>query len=180
MKKLRLLLLDAGVVILLHRLGLWKAVVDRCELILAGTVARAEAVFYEDDAGERHEIDLSVDEREKRITVVDVPAKQLKAFRTRFGPVYLEKLDDGEAESLAYLVGTQDPCRICSADKIVYRVLGNIARAEDGISLEEVLQKVGLAAPGGLPHDFCKPYREFWTAKGFQEKLMGIGEKPTS
>ena len=69
---------------------------------------------------------------------------------------------------------------ISSADKIVYRVLGNLNRAEQGISLQEVLQQVGLGRP--LPHEFSKGYREYWTGRGSQERIQGLGwgVKPTS
>ena len=38
MKKLKLLLLDANVVIELFEKGIWEKVVERCEIYLAGTV----------------------------------------------------------------------------------------------------------------------------------------------
>ncbi len=48
MKKLRFLLLDACVVIKVFQLGLWKQLCERCEILLAETVAREEAQFYLD------------------------------------------------------------------------------------------------------------------------------------
>lgn len=50
-KKIRLLLLDANVVIELHSLELWEHVVERCEILLTETVVE-EARYY--DAGEQH------------------------------------------------------------------------------------------------------------------------------
>jgi hypothetical protein len=89
--------------------------------------------------------------------------------------VYFEKLDPGETESLAYLLRQSDECWICSADKIVYRVLGNLGRSEQGVSLEEVLNEVGLGRK--LSGGFTRAYREEWTRKGFQEGLGGIGAR---
>jgi len=53
-------------------------------------------------------------------------------FCSKFDPTYMESLDPGEAESLAHLGASKETCMICSADKIVYRVLGNLDRSESG------------------------------------------------
>jgi len=42
-----LLILDANEVIYLHETGLWQAVLSRCEVHLAGTVAEVEAKYYQ-------------------------------------------------------------------------------------------------------------------------------------
>ncbi len=86
-----------------------------------------------------------------------------------------EKLDDGETESLAFLINSPEEFLICSADKIIYRILGNLKRSGQGISLEEILQQTGLGV--GLPRQFTKAYREEWSRKGFAEGLGGIGYK---
>ena len=72
--------------------------------------------------------------------------KRLQAFRSHFDDSYLGVLDDGEAESLAYLFDAKSDFLISSADKIVYRVLGNMHREDQGISLEEILNKIGMTA----------------------------------
>jgi hypothetical protein len=102
----------------------------------------------------------------------------MDGFLGQFDPVYLEKLDPGEAESLAYLLGESDECRLCSADKIVYRVLGGLRRPDQGVSLDEVLEQIGLGRK--LENEFTKAYREEWTKKGFQESLTGIGLRSAS
>lgn len=174
MKKFRLLLLDANVVIELFRHGIWARVIETCEVYLSRTVVN-EAHFYQDEAGERQDFNLDPDIREGKVTIVDVMPSQLSTFLSQFDRTYLERLDTGEAESLAYLMNSSDPCLICSADSIVYRVLGNVDRAEQGVSLEEVLQKVGLSRQ--LRRQFTKAFRETWTRKGFQERLGGTGQK---
>lgn len=174
MKKLRFLLLDANVVIKLFELGLWKTVIDKCEILLARTVVEREAEFFFDDDGQ-HAIDLAHDINSNRIGIVDVQASDLRCFLDRFDPLYLERLDPGEAESLAYLVSCEDPCLLCSSDAIVFRVLAQLRRAEQGVSLEEVLQSVGLGR--GLPRQFTKAFRRLWTKRGQEEMIRGIGLK---
>lgn len=172
MKKFRLLLLDANIVIEISRHGLWDQIVARCDIHLARSVID-EAHFFVDANGDRQPIDLTACFDAGSITVFDLTPSDLVEPRAKFDPVYFEKLDPGETESLAYLLRQSDDCQICSADKIVYRVLGNLRRAAQGVSLEEVLNQIGLGRR--LTREFSRDYREQWTQKGFQEGLGGIG-----
>ena len=108
MKKFSLLLLDANVVIHLFKVGIWEAVIAQCDVYLSRTVAEQEAHFYETDEGERHDFDLAPYVSDSRITIFDVGTSDLRAFKDGFGPAYFEKLDPGEAESLAFLIGLDD------------------------------------------------------------------------
>ena len=175
MKRLSFLLLDANVVIYLFKLKIWDRLIEQCDIQLARTVM-GESHFYLDDRDHRVDFDLGPYEQARTITVFDVPIAGIQAFRDDFDPTYLERLDPGETESLAYLLRADPETRICSADKIVFRVLGNLDRSEQGLSLEEVLRAVGLGRP--LPHQFTKTFRETWTAKGVEERLHGTGSRP--
>ncbi|MEY3226584.1 MAG: hypothetical protein RLZZ536_1203 [Planctomycetota bacterium] len=84
-------------------------------------------------------------------------------------------LDDGEAESLAYMVRQSTDFLISSGDAIVYRVLGNLNRGEQGISLEEILQKPGLGR--SLQNPYTKRFREQYTRQGQQDMVRGRGKK---
>jgi hypothetical protein len=175
MKKFKLLLLDANVVIELFRLGIWDDVVERCDVHLARTVAEDEAHFFEDDDGQRRDFDLQPYINASKITVFDVTVSEAAALRDRFGPVYFERLDPGETESLVHFFGIAGECWICSADKIVYRIIGGLDRGEQGVSLEEILQQTGLGR--GLRAQFTKDFRVKWTRKGFEEHMRGLGLK---
>jgi hypothetical protein len=98
MKRLSLLLLDANVVIHLFETGIWPKVVEACDLHLARTVV-GEAHFFEDERGQRHDFDLAPYIDRHEITVFDVMPSDMDAFFEQFDVSYLEKLDDGEAES---------------------------------------------------------------------------------
>lgn len=173
-KKFKLLLLDTNIILELFRHGLWAHLIERCDVHLARSVLD-EARFYETDDGLRHDIDLQPDVLNKKISVFDLVPSDLVQFRDRFDPIYFEKLDLGETESLAYLLTLSGECWLCSADKIVYRVLGNLHEGDRGVSLEELLQQTGLAR--SLPPHFSKSYREQWTAKGAEEGLRDQGFK---
>jgi len=175
MKKFRLLLLDANVVIEMFCVGIWDQIVERCDIWLSKIIVEDEAHFFIDENETRHDFDLNSYLEAGKINQFEVSTADLTAFLDRFSPVNLEKLDPGEAESLAYLLNQPDEFLICSADKIIFRVLGNMQIGERGVSLEEILQQNGLGR--SLPHYFTKDYRERWTRVGFQEHLSGIGLK---
>ncbi len=102
MPKLKLLILDAGVVIYLHEIGLWQQVVANCDLYLSRIVAETEVLFQKSEQDEYgYDIDLSPMIKSGAITVFDVSVSELKLFRNQFDLLYLGDLDDGESESLA-------------------------------------------------------------------------------
>lgn len=174
MPKLRLLILDANVVITLHDLGIWSQVVDKCDIHLSRTVVK-ESVFSGCNEAEGVSIDLSADENDSRITVFDLDASAIKDFQRNFDSSYAGKLDAGECESLAHLESSKDEYLICSADAIVYKILGNLNRREQGISLEEVLQAIGRGRK--LDWKNSKAFREKYTSEGETDSIYGKGRR---
>lgn len=171
MKKFRLLLLDANVVIVLCKLGLWGFVLEKCEVLLARTVLEVEAQFYEDENGEKHYFDLQEDVNANRLRVIDVPLAEVTRFLDLFKPLYVGDLDPGEKESLAYLMNAKEEHLICSADKIVFRVLGALNRIEQGLSLETLLGQIGRTVKD-LAKEFSEEYRIKWSKIGQREQMQ--------
>ena len=66
-----------------------------------------------------YDIDLSPMIDSGAITVFDVSVSELKSFRNQFDLLYLGDLDDGESESLAYLMKQSPDFLISSGDAIV-------------------------------------------------------------
>jgi len=177
MPRLKWLILDANAVITLHELGTWAKVIELSDVHLARTVVEIEAVFFEQD-GDRQPIDLTSDVREGRVQVFDVSLAEIKRFRDRFDPVYVDQLDPGETEALAYLVQSVEAFLISSGDAIVFRVLGLMGCGDQGISLEEVLQKIGLQK-GKLPRACQKAFRDKFTKEGGADSIRGRGLRRT-
>lgn len=177
MPKLKLLILDAGVVIKLHELQLWSAVVDKCDIHLSRIVADQECRYHQAEDDEwGSDIDLSDDINDGKIHVFDVDAADVVAFTSGFDDSYFSILHAGEAESLAFLVKQKETYLISSGDAIVYKVLGNLNLGEQGISLEEILQQCGLGRKiEGF--QYGKDFREQMTAVGAQDMLQGRGRK---
>jgi len=170
-KKFRLLLLDANIVIKLFAMGIWDRLLEHCDVHLSRTIADVEAHFFEDDEGERHDFDLSGYEASGKITVFDVTLAQNAELTKHFDQAaYLDRFDAGEREALAHLVTSSEQYSICSADSIVFKVLGFLNRGEQGISLEEILQRTGFAQP--MEWQFSKAFREKYTQDGFRDKFQ--------
>jgi hypothetical protein len=178
LKKFSLLLLDANVVIELFRLDMWDKFISLCDVHLARTVV-FESKYWEDDLEHKHPIDLSPYEQDGRIIVHDAGILELSTLTDPFGSTILEKLDPGEAESLALLCASKERFLVSSSDKITYRVLGALRRSDQGISLEETLQAIGLTKR--LTPQFGKTFREQWSRRGFTDGVSGLAfVKPTN
>jgi hypothetical protein len=175
MKKFKCLLLDANVVIKLFSLGLWDALVKQCEIHLSEIVVR-EANYYEDSDGERHDINLVPYVERSEITVFSHSVAEFTSFRKSFDPIYVEKLDPGETESLVHLLSPDgEHFHLCSSDAIVFRVLGNLKRSEQGVSLEEVFDQFKFRFT--LERQFTRAFRQRWSQEGFADSLYGGGFK---
>lgn len=176
--RLKLLILDANVVIHLHELGLWQKVVEQCDIHLSRIVAETEVRYTKGDQAKDEydeDIDISPDISAGRVQVFDVSVSEVGSFRSQFDPLYLGDLDDGEAESLTYMMIQRFDFNISSGDAIVYKVLGNLNLAEQGISLEEILQKIGLGR--SVPWPYQKAFREKYTRDGQTDRVQGRGRK---
>jgi hypothetical protein len=96
-------------------------------------------------------------------------------FLSPFDRNYMSKLDDGEAESLTYMLVSQPGnWRISSSDAIVFRVLGNLNEGEKGISLEEMLIHI-IRTSKDLKSQFKKEFRDKYTREAQMERVRGLG-----
>ena len=173
MSKLKLLILDANVVIFLHDRGIWSKLIAQCEVSLPRTVID-ESAFFDDDNGDRHYINLDDDISNGRVDVFDVSLTDLQKFQQRFDSLYISQIDPGELEALAYLCDSMQNNSISSGDAIVYRVLGRLGKGDQGISLEEILSKIGLQQ-AKIGWQFTKKFREKYTQVGFSDMMQNRG-----
>jgi len=148
---------------------------QRCEVYLSDIVAKFEVRHYRGEECDEI-IDLCPDIRAGRVQTFEVSPSDLKRFRDQFDPLYLGDLDDGEAESLAFMFGQAQEFLICSGDAIVFRILGSLNETDRGLSLEEVLQRIGLSRKD-LKWPYTKAFREKYTAIGQQDMIQGRGRR---
>ena len=171
MKRFQFLLLDAGPIIELFELGIWDKFINKCDVTICRTVAD-EAKWA---SQERQDIciDLESYEREGRIRMVDVELTVINAFRDKFDPLYKAAIHDGEKETLAFLDSSPEGWLVCAADAAVFRVLGILGKAEQGVSLEEVLGQVGLGR--SVEWKYSERFRRKYTSLGQADSIQGQG-----
>lgn len=175
MKKFQFLLLDAGPIIGLFELGLWDKFIEFCNVTITKTIANQAEFFVKEEELYNFEIDLTQYERSDSIQIVDLDAKQVKKYLSNFDDLYKGIIHEGEDETLAYLEGCSSDFLLCAADKAVFKVLGLLGKGEQGISLEEILDKIGLSQK--LKWEYTKKFRIKYTSDGQQDMIRGSGLK---
>ena len=93
-------------------------------------------------------IDLSDDVAQGRILLFDLTPTDLKQFVEQFDPLYLDRLDPGESESLAFLIVAKEEYLISSGMPSFTGCLVQQPqpRGHQGISVEEMLQQIGMTS----------------------------------
>lgn len=95
--------------------------------------------------------------------------------RSQYDAAYFERIDPGEAEALVRLLSLPSDWRLCSSDGIVFKVLANVQKGEQGISLEEVLNRIGMSRP--LRKQYTKEFRTSLTQLGAIDSIQDRGRK---
>ncbi len=93
-------LLDANVIIEAHACGAWASLLACVTLIVPSTVLAEATHYHERETGARIEIHLEHAIQQGQIREVSASAEQLAALLARFDPVFIQRMDRGEAEAL--------------------------------------------------------------------------------
>jgi len=139
---LLLLLLDADVIIDLHRLSVWEHIIKHHKVHIPSIILHKETYYYEDKRGIRHPIDL---EKEIGVTIYELScsAEELLSFKEQFDRVFQEELHDGEKEALV-LIHKQKNLLLCTCDHAAIKALALLDLLDRGISFENLLRKSGI------------------------------------
>lgn len=176
MKKFQFLLLDAGPILKLFELGLWDKFIEKCDVTIPRTIVENETVFFGTEDNKTFlEQGLSSYEKNGTVKIVDVPLSQIDTFYKKFDLTYQAGIHSGEKEALTFLFNASESYLLCSADKVVFKVLGLLGRSEQGISLEEILGQIGLHQK--LEERFSKQFREKYTKIGQADAIQDKGLK---
>jgi hypothetical protein len=174
-KKYQFLLLDAGPIIKLFELDIWDTFIQRCDVTVSRIVAN-EAKYASQEPQDIR-IDLEPYADKGLIQIVDTEPSVVKAFLDKLPQSDAYIVHDGEKETLATLTNSSEDWKVCAADKAVFRVLGYLGRAEQGLSLEETLNAIGLQ-PGVNWNNVSPKNRKWWRySKGFREENTELGER---
>jgi hypothetical protein len=172
MKKYQFLLLDAGPIIKLFELGIWDAFIEKCAVTISKTVA--DEAKWASGESEDVRIDLSSYEQKGQIQVIDLDVSLLKTFYDQFDLHYRAEIDDGEKEILAFLCNSKEKWLACSSDHVVFRILGLVGKSDQGISLQEILDTIGLSQ-SRMEQQYTRPFCEKWIRKGQTDSIQGQG-----
>ena len=172
MKKFQFLLLDTGPVIKLFELGIWDEVVNHCKITVTKIIAEDEALFSRGE-NEDTSIDLNQYMENGLINIIDFDTAIAKSFLGKFDLLYKGDMHPGELQALALLDSSDKYWTLCSADAGVFKVLGVLGRAEQGISLEELLNKIGISQK--LEWKYKKDFRLHYTRKGQIDSIQDKG-----
>ena len=173
-------LLDAVIVIKVHELGIWDQLAGRIHIIVCSTVTEDEAFYFDTEPGvKRYPINLKADIASGKIKGAEATAEELQKLQGMFDKLILEGLDPGETEALA-LINSRSLGSVlfCTSDQAAVRALALMGFSEQGISLEELLQKAGLQKP--LEPHHTQTRFNYYLSKGNQDRITGIGLKSGS
>lgn len=171
MKRFQFLLLDAGPIIKLFELGLWDTFIKKYEVSISRTVAN-EAKYVSLET-EDIRIDLEPYADKSLINIFELKLSDVSDFYEKFNHQYKSIIHPGEKETLAFLEKSSCDWLLCSADSSVFRVLGLLGKSEQGISLEEVLEKIGCSKR--LEWQYKKAFREKYTQDGQRDSIQDKG-----
>ena len=173
--KPKCVLVDANIVIKAYEIGIWLEIVSRCEIIVPSIVVHREALFYsEKKQSIPKDIDLMQLVEQGRIKEVTATKNELEDLYKVFDRVFVEQIDDGEAEALALLKAGKTPQALfCTGDAPAIKALAMIGQGESGISLESLLGKLGLQK--SLNIQFTQTFFEEHLKRGSKNLITGQG-----
>jgi len=163
---LHIVLLDADVIIDLHRLNLWKSLTKNNKIHVSSIICR-EVYYYEETAGKRHIIDLSK-EAGKSFVEISATIEQLSLITKEFEGLFEIDLHAGEKEALAILTTKKDML-FCTCDKAAMKALGFLELGHQGISFEKLLSRSGIKKKLEMKHSE-RQFRQF-TQEGVSMRL---------
>jgi len=167
----RLLLIDTCTILEAYVLHVWHPLVTECRIAVPETVV--EETIQEGRHYDEFDVDIEDQIAAGQIEVPSVDASELLVVRSVCGPMFAGDIDPGELECLACLLKDNEGMSlVCSSDRVVFRFLGWVGQPERGISLEEVLESVGVRTTAQLAWRLTKAFRERYSNQGSQEALQ--------
>lgn len=167
---LSLLLLDADVIINLHELGLWEAIIKKYKVYVASTVIHVEATYFEDKEKQRVKIDLRENLKENLIQEVSSSAEEQKRIRDLLNKKKLSYItpDAGELEAMAIVNEKKiSGLQFCTIDVLAQKIMIHLGLEEDIVAFETVLQELGVLRKK-------QQINPAWTEKGIADIRLNV------
>ncbi|MBI4712473.1 MAG: hypothetical protein HY762_04105 [Planctomycetes bacterium] len=167
---MHLLLLDADVIIDLHRFDLWDKICANNNVYVASTIIN-EVKGFDDDSGRWQNIDL-ISQVGNTIQTIDSTLQEIHQIESKFNKAYLE-IHKGESESLAILLKTPNMV-FCTCDNAAVQALVLLDISNRGISVETMLKQSGISF-SHLESKHTEKRFKIYIQQGQQKKIQGIG-----
>ena len=139
---LNMVLLDADVIIDLHRFNIWNNIVSKNKVYISSIILRREVYFYKDVNDVKHRIELLKNVASKFLEI-SISSEELKEFLQKFDPVFEGELDEGETEALK-IIHDNSNFLFCTCDKAAIKAIALVGRSKQGISFERLLKFSGI------------------------------------
>jgi len=147
---LPIILLDADVIIDLHRFNIWNQIVTKNRIYISSIILRQEVYFYEGHNAVRHNIKLLKDAGLK-FSEISVSVTELKKFSLQFDRVLEAELHAGEKEALKIMQDNNE-ILFCTCDKAAIKAIAVLGKREQGISFEKLLKSSGITKRLAFKH----------------------------
>jgi hypothetical protein len=138
------ILFDANAIIELHQFSLWNPIIHACQAVVT-PIIRHEVKFYKDAEGQKQPINLSKDIEDQKIEEISVSLEIYNALQHVLTASFLEGIDEGEREALAFLHSSrQSSYLFCTGDLLAIKCLGVLGLK--GVSLQDLLEQFKIGS----------------------------------
>jgi hypothetical protein len=171
-----LILVDASIVITLHKISRWTPFIQRHEVIIPGVVVSDEAIFVDTGEVRRSNIVDSVAQALSSNTVrrCDASSSELAEVEQVLDDLVLTNIHSGEHEGLALMfTPALEEYVWCCSDKLAYKAAGMLGLSDRCVCLDEALRAIGQGYT--LPHEYCQEFMDQYVNEGVQCRITGLG-----
>ena len=168
-KKLKLIL-DANAIIELFTLEIWDQFIELVDVTTSDSILN-EVDFYKTKHGEIIPIDK---QRLNRIVINNPEIEDLRNIVELFDDFFLQSIHEGERGIISFLNANkyEDDYKLCAGDGVVIKCLALLDMSERGISLESVLNQIGLTKH--LRGHFRDQFFRDCLKIGVRERIQGV------
>ena len=151
-----LVLADANVIIELHKLGLWRHILQNCQVYTTSSIAKHEAEFYKPRKSSKVPIKIQEDIESGSLHILEASVEDLARLYDIFEETFLASIHDGEREALALIAANKhEDCLFCTSDGPAIQALVMIRKDTLGLSLEKLLRNNGFSNKIDLIPPWC-------------------------
>lgn len=168
--KLHKICVDANVIIESHRVKIWDEVLENFNLITSELVFE-EPHFYYNENREQIFYDLN---RSSFENIYNLSIDEIKILDKVFDRLQLDSLENPDKEILTlYSLEKCGDYKLCTSDGAVIQSMCLIGKSELLISLESVLNSIGLTQD--LKYNFTVKFLKYHIKIGKERRITGDG-----